>query len=79
VSLWLYGRRLGIGPGLKRVLAIVAAVATLQAGLGIATLVLVVPIPVALLHQAGALMLLTALTVALHRARPLARVAAAAL
>jgi len=79
MMLWLWGRRLEIGAGLKRALAIVAGVATLQVALGIATLVLVVPIPVALLHQAGALTLLTALLVARHRARPLAGTAMAAL
>jgi len=46
--------------------------------LGIATLLLVVPISLALLHQAGALLLLTALLVAWHRAQRLAPIASAA-
>ena len=37
-----------------------AAVALLQGALGVATLLLVVPIPFAAAHQAGALLLLTA-------------------
>jgi cytochrome c oxidase assembly protein subunit 15 len=43
-----------------------AAVATLQAALGISTLLLVVPLPLAVAHQAGALLLLTAALVARH-------------
>ena len=72
VVLWLYARRLGVDRPLRRALDAVLLIATLQAALGIATLLLAVPIPVALLHQAGALLLLTALLVARHRARPLA-------
>lgn len=41
--------------------------ATLQAALGITTLIYVVPIPVAVLHQAGALALLTSILVLLNR------------
>ncbi|MDZ4737768.1 MAG: COX15/CtaA family protein [Rhodospirillaceae bacterium] len=43
--------------------------ALLQAALGIATLLSVVALPLAVLHQAGALLLLTALTWALYEAR----------
>jgi cytochrome c oxidase assembly protein subunit 15 len=45
------------------------AMALLQVGLGIATLLLVVPVPLAVLHQAGAVMLLTLVTWSLHDAR----------
>ena len=51
-------------------LALLAAVA-LQIVLGIATLLLVVPLPLALLHQAGAMLLLTVAT--LHAANVTAR------
>ena len=51
-------RRLGEGPAVLRA-ALLAALSLLQVGLGIATLLLGVPITVALLHQAGALILLT--------------------
>lgn len=45
------------------------AMALIQVGLGIATLLLIVPIPLAALHQAGALTLLTLLLWALHATR----------
>jgi cytochrome c oxidase assembly protein subunit 15 len=51
-------------------LALLAAVA-LQIVLGIATLLLVVPLPLALLHQAGAMLVLTVAT--LHAANVTAR------
>jgi heme a synthase len=44
--------------------------AVLQAALGIATLLLVVPIPLAAAHQAGAVLLLTLAVLALHGLRP---------
>jgi cytochrome c oxidase assembly protein subunit 15 len=78
-ALWLYARRFGPTLPLRRALDAVLLIANLQVALGIATLLLVVPIPLALLHQAGALLLLTALLVARHRARGLAPVALAAL
>ena len=43
-----------------------AGAALLQYGLGIATLLLVVPIPAAIMHQAMAVLLLTAAIIALH-------------
>ena len=46
-----------------------SALATLQAALGIATLLLVVPLPLAVAHQAGALLLVTAALVAFHALR----------
>ena len=79
MALWLVGRRIEISETLRRALAVAAAIATLQVALGIATLILVVPIPVALLHQAGALTLLTVLLAARHRARSLAGAATQAL
>jgi heme a synthase len=51
---------------------VLAAAVTLQAALGILTLLLVVPLPLALLHQAMAMLVLTAATV--HAARIAARV-----
>ena len=47
-----------------------AAMALLQLGLGIATILSGVEIAVATLHQAGAVLLLTALIVVRHRAAP---------
>ncbi len=69
-ALWLYGRRLGLAARPRAALDALFAMATLQAGLGIATLVLVVPLPVAVAHQAGAILLLTAAMVARHALRP---------
>jgi heme a synthase len=54
------------------------AIACFQVALGIATLLLVVPLPLAVAHQAGAMLLLTAALIARHRLRGLdARVARA--
>jgi cytochrome c oxidase assembly protein subunit 15 len=69
MGLWLWSRRLDLAPGLRVVLRALAAVATLQLALGIATLLLVVPLPLAVAHQAGALLLVTAALVARHAAR----------
>jgi heme a synthase len=69
-GLWLWSRRLELDPALHRALAGVATVATLQLCLGIATLLLVVPLPLAVAHQAGALLLATAVLVARHATRP---------
>jgi len=51
---------------LRRALDALLAVASLQAALGIATLLLVVPLWLAVAHQAGALLLVTAALVARH-------------
>jgi cytochrome c oxidase assembly protein subunit 15 len=66
-ALWLWlgarrGKRARAGLG-------VAAAAALQYALGIATLVALVPVWLGTLHQAGALVLITALTVYAHVAR----------
>lgn len=58
--LWAWSLRLDLAPQLRRAMAILLAVALLQVTLGISTLLLVVPIPLAVLHQAGAILLLTA-------------------
>ena len=69
-GLWVYSRRLGLAPRARTALDALFAMATLQAGLGIATLLLVVPLPVAVTHQAGAILLVTAAVVARHALRP---------
>jgi cytochrome c oxidase assembly protein subunit 15 len=56
--------------GVSRAATLAVAAAFLQVGLGIATLVLKVPITLAALHQLCAVALLSALLVAAHRARP---------
>jgi cytochrome c oxidase assembly protein subunit 15 len=71
VALWLWSLRLALPAGARAALLTLAAVATLQAALGISTLLLVVPLPLAVAHQAGALLLITAAVVARHALRPL--------
>jgi cytochrome c oxidase assembly protein subunit 15 len=44
-----------------------------QVGLGIATVVLVVPVPVAAAHQAAAIVLLTSAVWSLYEVTPMAR------
>jgi heme a synthase len=66
---WAYGQRAALPAPLRRRLHLLFALATLQAGLGIATLLLVVPLPLAAAHQAGALLLLTAALVLCHALR----------
>jgi cytochrome c oxidase assembly protein subunit 15 len=69
VGLWLWSRGLPLPSRMRPVMALLPAAATLQAALGIATLALVVPVPLAAAHQAGAFLLLAAVLWALHRAR----------
>jgi cytochrome c oxidase assembly protein subunit 15 len=73
LGLWLGARRLDLAPAARTAFALLAAAVVLQAALGIATLLLVVPIWLAALHQAGAILVLTAAIWAHYRLRPLAR------
>ena len=68
VVLWLASRR-AIPPRAKRALDALLAIAAVQFALGISTLLLVVPIPLAAAHQAGAVALLTAAIVLRHALR----------
>jgi cytochrome c oxidase assembly protein subunit 15 len=69
IVLWLHGlRRIG-ERRTRAALHALAAIAGLQLALGIATLLTVVDLPVAVLHQAGAMLLLTAALVALKCTR----------
>jgi cytochrome c oxidase assembly protein subunit 15 len=64
---------LGFGaarPGLRPVLAMLGGAILLQYALGVATLLYVVPVPLAAAHQAGAVVLLTAALAVLHAVRP---------
>jgi cytochrome c oxidase assembly protein subunit 15 len=66
LALWLAARRRGaVGWPMHLLLA----AACLQVALGIATLLLVLPIPLAAAHQAGAVLLLTAAILARHALR----------
>ena len=67
VSLWL--RRGTLRDSTSKPVGLLAAMAAIQAGLGIATLLLIVPIPLAAAHQAGAVVLWTLLLWSLHATR----------
>jgi len=69
VLLWLAARRAALPRSTRWALHALLAVALMQLSLGISTLLLVVPIPLAAAHQAGAVLLLTAALVLRHRLR----------
>jgi len=69
VVLWLAGWRVALPRPARLALHTLLAMAVLQVSLGISTLLLVVPIPLAAAHQAGAVLLLTAAIVLRHRLR----------
>jgi cytochrome c oxidase assembly protein subunit 15 len=63
---WLAGQRAALPRPARLALHALLAAAVLQFGLGVATLLLVVPIPLAATHQAGAVLLLTSGIVLRH-------------
>lgn len=65
-GLWLYARRCRLGRRARLAMHAMFAMATVQLALGISTLLLVVPLPLAVVHQAGAILLMTTGLVALH-------------
>lgn len=67
--LWFASFRAGLSSGARWSLHALFFFASLQVGLGISTLLLVVPLPLAVAHQAGALLVLTAALVARHALR----------
>ncbi len=69
IALFVWSRRLPLEAGQRRALLLVKLVALLQLGLGIATLLMAVPVPLAALHQAGAFALLTLVLWALSQLR----------
>ena len=69
VALWLWGVRHADDSRARAALHALVAVAGLQVALGIATLLLVVPLPLAAAHQGGAMLLVTAALVACHALR----------
>jgi cytochrome c oxidase assembly protein subunit 15 len=66
---WLIGRRGPLPHPARLALHALLATALLQFALGVATLLLVVPLPLAAAHQAGAVLLLTAALVFRHALR----------
>ena len=67
--LWLVGQRAVLPRHVRLALHALLLAAALQFGLGVTTLLLVVPIPLAAMHQAGAVLLLTAAIVFRHSLR----------
>ncbi len=67
--LWLWSLSRPLAPAGRRGFALLAAAALAQVGLGIATLLLVVPVWLGALHQAGALLLIAATVYLLHGLR----------
>ncbi len=67
---WWRTRRAGLAPGQRLALNVLAAVAAVQVALGISTLLLVVPVPLAALHQAGAVALFLSAVWLAHELRP---------
>jgi cytochrome c oxidase assembly protein subunit 15 len=68
-AFWLAARGHAQSASARRTLDLLLGMVFLQAGVGISTLLLVVPIPLAALHQAGAVALLTAALLAAHALR----------
>ena len=66
ILLWLISRRFELPARARLALGLTLAMAVLQPGLGIATLLLVVPVSLAAAHQAGALALFTLALWAVH-------------
>ncbi|HIC80517.1 MAG TPA: heme A synthase [Kiloniellaceae bacterium] len=69
LAIWLWSLRLDLTPAAQGGFALLAIVALLQLALGIVTLLLVVPIWAAALHQAGAILVLTAALWCLYHLR----------
>jgi len=69
LALWLAGRRARLPRPARRALHALLAAVALQFSLGVSTLLLVVPIPLAAAHQAGAVLLLTAALLFRHTLR----------
>ncbi len=71
--LWWKSRRADLMPRSRLLVSALLAMLVVQIALGISTLLLVVPLPLAALHQAGALMLFTLALAASHEMRSTGR------
>jgi cytochrome c oxidase assembly protein subunit 15 len=69
IALWAASLAAPLSASARRAMALLAIVAALQVALGISALLLVVPVWLGALHQAGALALLTVAICALHSLR----------
>jgi len=70
IGLWLHSRRLDLAPRARTACVLILAVTAGQFALGVAALVLVVPVWLGALHQAGAFVLLGLSLFALRLLRP---------
>lgn len=70
LALWWLVRRAPVPRATARLAALGALVATLQLTLGVATLLLAVPVSLGVLHQAGAVALLSVAVLLVHSLRP---------
>lgn len=70
LALWLGARRPEVSPPVRRAADMVALMALIQFGLGIATILTGAQIALATLHQTGAVLLLSTLVLSLRRAVP---------
>ncbi len=68
--LWAAGQRAALPHPARLALHALALAALLQFALGVSTLLLVVPIPIAAMHQAGAVLLLSAAIIFRHALQP---------
>jgi len=69
ILLWFAGHRAALPSPARHALQALLAIALLQVSLGISTLLLVVPIPLAAMHQAGAVLLLSTAIILRHQLR----------
>lgn len=74
LALWLWSRRLELSDEAETAFSLLLAGVAIQVALGISTLLLVVPIWLGALHQAGAIVLLSLALWVLHHLRPASRV-----
>jgi cytochrome c oxidase assembly protein subunit 15 len=72
LALWLWAQRRAVSDAVWRATTMVALMALLQFGLGIATVLTGAQIALATMHQAGAVLLLSTLVLTLRRARAVA-------
>lgn len=66
---WMAAQRVGMPRGARIAVHALAAALAIQIALGVATLLLVVPVPLAVAHQGGAVLLLSAAVWAMHELR----------
>lgn len=78
IALWLWSRRLELSDEAETAFNLLLIGVAIQVALGISTLLLVVPIWLGALHQAGAILLLSLALWVLHHLRPVPQVREAA-